>query len=330
MPGFDGAALRRREWLAFAAACGVAGAAGPAAAQSYPDQPIRLVVPFPGGGILDALARILARRLSTAVGQPVIVDNRPGAGGNIGTEFVARSAPNGYTVVIVGTGLLSTALLQPGLPYSPLKELAPIAMLATTPGTLVAYPGAPYKTVGEMVAYAKANPKKLSFATAGNGSLGHMLGEWINTVAGIDMLHIPYKGGSSASIDVMSGRVPLWIDVASNREMILSGKVRALAVTSRQRTPLLPDVPTLMESGIAVDGFTWWGLMAPKQTPSPIIDRLSAEIGKIIASPEAREEMARLGVDPDYRPPAELASFMRNEMEKLSRIVKSANIKGGE
>jgi tripartite-type tricarboxylate transporter receptor subunit TctC len=331
MPALDLTHVRRRRWLAFVAACaaGRGAAAAAAAAPEFPDQPVRLVVPFPSGGVLDARARSVGRRLSTALGQAVVVDNRPGAGGNIGTELVAHSPPNGYNRVISGTSLVSTGLLQPDLTFSPMRDLTPVAMLATSPGTVVAYPGAPFKTILEMVAYAKANPHKLSYASAGNGSLGHLLGAWINSAAGIDLLHVPYKGGSAASIDVISGRVPLWIDVAANRQMILAGKVRALAVTSRQRTPVLPDVPTLIESGINVEGFTWWALMAPAGTPRPVLDRLSAEIGKIIASPGEREDLARLGVDADYRPPGEVSAFMRGEFAKWSRVIKEAGIKVG-
>ncbi|MBG9386435.1 Bug family tripartite tricarboxylate transporter substrate binding protein [Caenimonas aquaedulcis] len=322
------AALGRRECLAFLAACGLAG---PAAAQSsFPDQPIRLVIPFPSGGILDVMARMLGRRLATALGQPVIVDNKPGAGGNIGTEFVVRSKPDGSNLVISGASLVSTVLLQPNLSFNPMKDLAPVAMLATTPGSIVAYPGAPFKTIQEMVAYAKANPGKLSFATAGNGSLGHMLGAWLNAVAGIDLLHVPYRGGAAASIDVIAGRVPLWFDVAANREMTLAGKVRALAVTSKQRTPVLPNVPTLIESGYNVDGYTWWALMAPAETPRTIVDRISSEMAKIIAAPAAREELVRLGVDPEYRPPAELTAFMRTEYDKWGKVIRDAGIKSNE
>jgi tripartite-type tricarboxylate transporter receptor subunit TctC len=306
MPAVEHSLLRRRQWLAFIAAC---GAQGIAMAEGFPDQPIRLVVPFPPGGVLDVLARSLGRRLGSNLGQPVIVDNRPGAGGGIGTEFVVHSAPNGNTLVISGISLVTAPLLQPDLPYSPMKDLTPVAMLASTPGSVVAYPGAPFATIGGMVAHAKANPGKLSFATAGNGSLGHMLGAWINSAAGIDLLHVPYKGGAAASVDVMAGRVPLWIDVAANHDMIDQGKLKALAVTSRERTPVLPTVPTLVESGIAVEGFTWWALMAPAQTPRPVVDRLSAEMGKIIGSDAEREEITRLSIQPDFRTPAQLQAF---------------------
>ena len=322
------AAPSRRECLAFLAACGLAGSAD--AQSSFPDQPVRLVIPFPAGGILDAMARMLGRRLGVALGQPIIVDNKPGAGGNIGTEYVVRSKPDGYNLVISGASLVSTVLLQPNLAFNPMKDLAPVAMLATTPGSIVAYPGAPFKTINEMVAYARANPGKLAFATAGNGSLGHMLGAWLNSVAGIDLLHIPYKGGSAASMDVIAGRVPLWIDVAANREMILAGKVRALAVTSRQRTPVLPNVPTLIESGYNVDGYTWWALMAPAETPRAIIDRIGFEMAKIIALPAARDELTRLGVDPEYRPPADLTAFMRSEYDKWGKVIRDAGIKANE
>jgi len=328
MPVSDLAPLHRRQWLALIAALGAAG--GARAQTSSSAQPIRVVIPFVAGGVLDALGRSLSRRLGIALNQSVIVDNRPGAGGNIGTEFVVRAAPDGNTLVITGISLVSTALLQPDLPFSPIRDLAPVAMLATTPGIVVAYKGAPYSTITEMVAYGKANPGKLSFATAGNGSLGHLLGAWINSVTGIDMQHVPYKGGAAAAIDVIGGRVPLWIDVASNREMINAGKVKALAVTTRQRTPVLPDVPTLIESGIPVEGFTWWALMAPRATSPKVIDRLSAEIGRIIASPEEREEIARLNIDADYRTPAQLTAFMKSELEKWTRVVKDAGIKTGE
>lgn len=317
--------LRRRDWVALAGAF-AAGGLAVGQTRRYPAEVIRLVIPFPSGGVLDAMARVLARRLATALGQAVVVDNRPGAGGNIGTEYVAHSKPDGYSLVISGASLVTAMLLQPRLPFNPMRDLAPVAMLASTPGSIVAYPGAPFTTIGEMIAYAKAHPRKLSFATAGNGSLGHMLGEWLNHDAGIDLLHVPYKGGSAAAIDVIAGRVPLWIDVAANREMVLAGKVRALAVTSRRRAQALPDVPTLIESGYDIDGFTWWALMAPAATPRDIVERLSAEIGGIIASPAGRDELVRLAVEPDFRPAADLAAFMGSELDKWGRVVRETNM----
>jgi tripartite-type tricarboxylate transporter receptor subunit TctC len=323
------ALLRRREVLAGAAAS-AASLALPAFAQAT-DSPIRIVVPFPPGGVLDAMVRMLGQRLTTSLKQTVIVDNRAGAGGNIGSDFVAKAKPDGLTVLISGVSLVSAPLLVPGLPYLPTRDFTPVAMLGSTPGTLVAnaVPGVPFRNVKELVAYSRANPGKLSYATAGNGSLGHMLGSWINQVAGTDLLHVPYKGGSAAAIDVIAGRVPLWIDVASNREMILAGKVKCLAVTSAQRTSVLPDVPTLQEQGVNVDGFTWWAMMAPAGTPRPQVDRLSNAIGAIINSAEGKAEFERLAIDRNYRTPDDFQAFFKSENAKWSRIIRENNITGG-
>lgn len=315
---------RRRHWLTLAAAAALTRTS--AAMDRYPARPIRIVIPFSSGGVLDAVARNLAHRMTDAFGETVLVDNRPGGGGHIGMELVAHSKPDGYTFVISGASLVTSVLLQPRLPYQPLRDLAPVAMLASTPGCIMAYPGAPFTTIKEMIAYAKSNPGKLSFATAGAGSLGHMLGEWLNHDAGIDLVHVPYKGGSAAEIDVIAGRVPLWIDVAANREMVLAGKVRALAVTSVRRAQASPGVPTLIESGYDIDGFTWWALMAPSDTPKPIVDKVTAEIGKIIASPEGRHDLLQFAVEPDYRSPAELSAFLRSELDKWGKVVRETKM----
>jgi len=321
--------LRRR--LGLAAMCALAASVPPALAQAstYPTRPIRLIVPFPAG-VMDTLARILARAMGASLGQSIVVENRPGAGGNIGMDAGAKAPADGYTLVMGATSMLTAPLLSSSLPYDPVKDFEPLGMLATTSNVLVAHPDVPFKTVKEMVAYAKANPGKLSYASSGNATLSHLLGEWLNAEAGIDLVHVPYRGGSQAAVDVISGRVPLWFDnVATGRVNVEAGKLRAIAVTSGERSSLMPDVPTFAESGYpGLVGGSWWALFAPAGTPKAITQRLTQEAAQGLQAPDSVRELESLGLTPAYSTPEQFAEFFRVHTAKWKKIIAAGNIKG--
>ena len=266
----------------FAAATMVPAAA---VAQAYPTKPIRLVVPFPAGGSLDVVARAIGQKLTEAWGQPVVIDNRPGAGGNIGADLVAKSAPDGYTIL---EGALSTHAVNVSLyakmPYDPVKDFAPITLVAVTPNVLVLNASYPVNSVPELLAYARANPGKLSFGSGSNGSAGHLAGELFKTEAGVDMVHIPYKGGAPALQALLAGDTQLMFDnLANSAAQLKAGKLKALAVTTAKRSSLIPELPTLSETGLpGFDIYTWWGFMAPAGTPKEIVAKWNAEVTRIL------------------------------------------------
>jgi tripartite-type tricarboxylate transporter receptor subunit TctC len=301
-----------------------------ALAQAYPSKPIRLVVPFPAGGSLDVIARAIGQKLSEAWGQPVIVDNRPGAGGNIGADLVAKSAPDGYTVL---EGALSThavnVSLYAKLPYDPIKDFAPITLVAVTPNVLVLNPSVPANSVKELIAYAKANPGKLSFGSGSNGSAGHLAGELFKIDAGVDMVHVPYKGAAPAMQDLLGGQIQLMFDnLANSMQQVRAGKLKALAVTTQQRSPLVPDLPTLAEAGVpGFDISTWWGFMAPAGTPSYIIAKWNTEVTRILRTPEMKAVFALQGAEPAPDTPEQFASFIKSEIPKYAKIVKESGAK---
>jgi tripartite-type tricarboxylate transporter receptor subunit TctC len=321
----------RRRLAAIVALFGLAALAAPVTAQeNWPTRPITYVVPFPTGGTTDTLARLIAQRLGQALGTTVVVDNKPGAGGNIGSEFVARAAPDGYT--ILGGTISSHAInvsLYPKLPYDPLKSFAPITLIGSNRNVLVVPAGSPFKSVADILKALKDKPGSLSFASAGNGTSQHLSGEMFKTLGGVDMVHVPYKGSGPAIQDVMSGQVPLMFDTSVVAgPHIQGGKLRALAVTSSKRSAAMPDVPTVAEAGIAgYEVVSWQAIFAPAGTPQPIVQRLHAEIAKILKSPEMQERLAKLGMDASGMAPAELAAFQKSEIEKWARVIKAANVK---
>src|SRR5205085_4512805 len=271
------------------AACLVVAAFGqPTEAQTFPAKPVKLVVPFPPGGPLDAAGRAIADKLTQTWGQPVVVDNKPGAGGNIGADLVAKSPPDGYTVVM---GALSTHAVNPSLyptmPYDAAKDFAPITLVAVTPNVLVVNPSLPVHSVKELIAYAKANPGKLSFGSGSNGSAGHLAGELFKVDAGVDMTHIPFKGGAPATQALLAGDTQLMFDnLANAMPQVKAGKLRALAVTTAERSKLAPDLPTMAEAGLrGFDISTWFGLLAPAGTPPDVIARWNADVTRILAAP---------------------------------------------
>ena len=305
--------------------------ASPSFAQDkWPSKPITYVVPFPAGGTTDILARLISQKLGPALGTTVIVENRAGAGGNIGSDFVAKAAPDGYT--ILGGTISSHAInvsLYPKLPYDPVKSFAPVALIGTNANVLVVGAASPYKTVQELTAAAKAKPGSVSFASAGNGTSQHLSGELYKGIAGLDMVHVPYKGSAPAMQDVIGGQVPMMFDTSVVAgPFIESGKVRALAVTSAKRTPQLPNVPTMAESGIAgYDLQSWQGIFAPAGTPAPILQRLQTEIAKIIKSPEIQERLGKLGMEPSALTAEQFAAFQASEIVKWAKVIKAGNIK---
>ena len=309
----------------------IANFCGTAAAQDkWPSKPITYVVPFPAGGTTDILARLISQKLGPALGGTVIVENRAGAGGNIGSDFVSKAAPDGYT--ILGGTISSHAInvsLYPKLPYDPVKSFAPVALIGTNANVLVVGAASPYKTVQELTAAAKAKPGSISFASAGNGTSQHLSGELYKGIAGLDMVHVPYKGSAPAMQDVIGGQVPMMFDTSVVAgPFIESGKVRALAVTSAKRTPQLPNVPTMAESGIAgYDLQSWQAIFAPAGTPAPILQRLQSEVVKIIKSPEIQERLGKLGMEPSALTAEQFAAFQVAEIAKWAKVIKAGNIK---
>jgi tripartite-type tricarboxylate transporter receptor subunit TctC len=300
------------------------------AQSNYPTKPIRLVVPFPPGGATDILAREVAQRLTEAWGQSVVVDNRPGAGGNIGTELVAKSAPDGYTLEMgtVGTHAINASLYSK-LPYDHVKDFAPVILVAGVPNVLVVNLSLPVNSVQELIAYAKANPGKLNFASSGSGTSIHLSGELFKVMAGVDMTHVPYKGSAPALQDLIGGRVQLMFDnLPPSLPQIKGGKLKALAVTSSTRAPALPDTPTIAESGLpGFEASSWFGVLAPAGTPPAIIAKLNAEIAKWLTTPEAREKLLALGADAAGGTPEDFARHIQLETTKWAKVVKDSGAK---
>jgi tripartite-type tricarboxylate transporter receptor subunit TctC len=297
---------------------------------TYPSRPIRFIMPYPVGGTIDMSGRLVAQQIGETLGQQVVVDNRTGAGGTLGTEMAAKAPPDGYTIVMGGTGTLA---ISPGLGrplgYDPISDFAPISLLATTPYVLVAHPSVAVRSVRELITLAKAQPGKLNFASGGSGSAPHLVGEMFRTRAGIDVVHIPYKGSSPAKIDLVAGRVQLFFTgIPPVLSEVRNGTLRALGVTSAKRTATLPDVPTIAESGVTgFDVSPWFGILAPAKTVPAVIARLNHDIVKALGDPKLRERLSRDGVDAVGSAPREFSSFIRIEMDKWSKAVKESGAK---
>jgi tripartite-type tricarboxylate transporter receptor subunit TctC len=294
---------------------------------AYPDKPVRLVVPFPAGGATDFMARSLAQKLGERLGQTVVVDNRGGAGGGVGAEAVATSPPDGYTLLFSTMGVLAiNPSLYKSLRYDPVKSFVPVSLTHATANMLVVHPSVPAKNVQELIAYAKANPGKLTFGSAGNGTSSHLAGELFKSMAGIDITHVPYKGTGPALTDLLTGRISMMIDTVSvHVENVNAGKVRALGVTGTKRVPSMPSVPTIAESGLpGYDVSIWLGVLAPAGTPADIVDRLNAEIGKVMSDPEMKAQLAKAGIEALHSTPAEFAATIRNDTAKWSKVVKAS------
>ena len=296
-------------------------------ADGYPAKPIRFVVPYPAGGPLDTVARLLGQKVSESTKQPVIVDNKPGAGGNIGADAVAKAPPDGYTILM---GAVATHAINPTLyasmPYDSVRDFAPVTQVASTPNVLVVHPAVPASTVREFIAYAKSNPGKLNFGSGSTGSAGHLAGELFKSMAGVDMTHVPYKGAAPAMNDLIGGQIQLMFDnLASSLAQVRGGKIRALAVTTAQRSALAPELPTIAESGLpGFDISTWFGVFVPAGTPREVVDRLHAEFAKALAAPDIREKMLNLGAEPVASRPEEFAAYIRAEADKYARVIKAS------
>jgi tripartite-type tricarboxylate transporter receptor subunit TctC len=320
---------RRRILAAAACAAALLYAAG-AVAQAWPAKPIRLMVPFPPGGSTDIVARIVAQKLSERLGQSIVIENRGGAGGTIGTAVIARSAPDGYNLTVAST---STHVVAPGvytrLEYDPVKDFAPVSLMAVSPYLLVVNPSVPAKTLQELIALAKKQPGKLNYASAGVGSTTHLAMEMLKYASSTYMLHIPYNGNGPAGTAVVGGQVEvLFGSLPALLPHAKSGRVRALAVGTPKRSPSLPDVPTVAESGYAgFDASLWLAIMAPAGTPQPILERLNKEIVALIGAAETREALDKAGAEPLTSTPAELATMIRDGVSKYAQIIKTAGIK---
>ncbi len=305
----------------------LAASATLAPAQAWPAKPIKYIVPFAAGGTTDILARTVGEKLSVALGQPVVIENKPGAGGGLGAEFVAKAAPDGYTIL---GGTISThainASLYKNLPYDPVKDFAPVILIARVPNMLVINVDVPAKSVPELIALLKANPDKYSFASSGNGTSQHLSGELFKSMSGTEMQHIPYKGSPPALQDVMGGQVTMTFDnITTAWPLAKAGKLRALAVTTAKRSAVAPDVPTLAESGLP--GFeigSWQGVFAPAGTPPEIVRRLNMEIAKILAMPDVKEKLAALGAEVSPNTPEEFLVLVKSEGVKWADVVKKS------
>lgn len=307
--------------LVLAALCGIA----PAASAAYPDKPIRLIVPFPPGGAADVMARGMAQRLGQELGQQVVIDNRGGAGGTTAAEAAVKSPADGYTLFFgtMGTQAINPAM-YPRLRYDPQKDFAPISLTHITPRVLIVGPSVAAKNIGELIALAKSKPRGLTYGSAGNGSSSHLSGALFEALAGVDMVHVPYKGSSPLLVDVLAGRVDMTFDSYTvYEEHIKAGKVHPLGVTSKSRIAALPQVPTIAEAGLkGYDVSNWLGVLAPAGTPKDVIATLHAALGRAMATPALRTQLVALGIEPTFSTPEEFAALVRTELPKWAEIVK--------
>ena len=298
--------------------------AGGAIADEYPSKPIRFVAPYPPGSVTDILARIIGQKLTESWKQPVIVENRGGGGSVIGTDIVAKAPPDGYTILLVAPDLAINQSLRSKLPYDAEKSFAPVTLLVFGPTVLCVHPSLPVSNLRELIAYAKSRPGQLSYASGGNGTVGHLGMELLKHMAGIDMVHVPYKGTAAVVTAVLSGEVQVaFAQMATVRPQFLSGKLRVLAVASGVRAQAMPDLPTVAEAGLP--GFkadVWFGVVAPAGTPSAIVSRLNSEIGRIIRMPDVREQLLPQGIEPVTNTPEEFAALIHTEIAKWAELVK--------
>jgi len=307
-------------------AVGLLTLAGLTHAQTWPTRPIKLVVPFAAGGTTSILARAMADKLSPLLGQPVIVDNRPGAGGNVGMDAVAKSEPDGYTLLMGPIGLAINPALYSKMSFDPLKDLAPIGLYAGVPNLLVVHPSVPAQSLKDLIALFKANPGKYNYASNGNGTSSHLAAEMLKSSAGVDIVHIPYKGGAPAMADLLAGQVTMLFDqMPAVMPQVKGGKVRALGVSSAQRSAAAPDVPSLAEAGLpGFDMTVWFGLLAPARTPPAVLQRVNTEMSKVLQDPEFRSFLAGLGVSPLGGSPEAFAAFIQTETQRWAQVVKAS------
>ena len=304
--------------------------AGVAGAQSYPSRPVRVIVPWPPGQATDIAARVVAQKLQEAFGQPFVIDNKPGAGGSIGTDAVAKSAADGYTLLAASSGPVSVMPSLQKLPYDPLKDLAPISLICRNAYVLVTNPSFPAKNAREFIAELRANPDKYTFSSSGTGATAHLFAELFNSTAGIKARHIPYKGTAPAITDIINGQIAYTMEtVAATLPHVQSGRLKALGVSSAHRTVAMPDVPTIAEATDLknFDAAAWIGYAAPAGTPREVLQRLSTEMHRILQAADMKDRLASLGLDPAPSSPDEMAGFLAREQERFAQIIKAANIR---
>jgi tripartite-type tricarboxylate transporter receptor subunit TctC len=296
------------------------------AADAYPSKPIRFIVPYPAGGGVDMLARVVAPRLSERLGQQVVVDNRGGAGGNIGTELAARSVPDGYTIVMGAAALAINVSLYRKLPFDPLRDFSPVTLLASTPNLVAVHPSLPAKSVSELVRIARSAPDRINYASAGNGTTSHLAGVLLASMANVRLVHVPYKGTTPAVVALLSGEVPLMLAPALTvLPHVHAGKLRALAITSAKRSEALPDLPTVAESGVAgYEASQWYGVLVPAGTPEPIVSRLNREIAGIMRARDVKDKLAGEGSLAVGNSPEEFGSYLKSEIVKWNAVIKSS------
>jgi tripartite-type tricarboxylate transporter receptor subunit TctC len=321
--------MKRRDFLAGGVAAAFAGAgADHVLAQDYPSKPVRILVSTAPGGMADTLGRLLAAHLTQAMGQQFFVENRGGAGNIIGIDLVAKSPPDGYTLLVCAGTITINHIVYKKLPYDVVRDLVPITQLVSVPNVLVVHPSQPFKTLAEFIAAAKAKPGQINFASAGVGSNLHLSMELLKAMTGINVVHVPYKGVGPAMADLLGGHVASMVsNVASARPHVMSGKLRALAVTSRNRAPALPDVPSMDEAGVkGYEVLNWFGMFAPAGTPAPIVTRVHAEAKKLLEAPEMRKRLANEGAQPIASTPSDFAAFVKSEIAQWSKIGRAAKI----
>ena len=313
--------------LAVLLSCALLGAA--TCAQDYPNRPIRIIVPFSPGGAVDGPTRVLAQELAKRLKQQVLIDNRPGAGATIGSEAVAKSVPDGYTLLLASQTNAISATLYPKLNFAPIDDFVGISLLGREPGVLVLHPSFPAKTVAELISYAKARPGQVNYASSGNGSGQHLFMALFASMSGIQLTHVPYRGSGQATTDLLAGTVPMAMPgTAGMVAHIKAGKLRPLATSGLTRSPQLPDVPTLAEAGLAGYGaYVWMGLLAPKGTPPAIIERLNRELKAVLATPEVKTHFADAGIEIVASTPAEMDAYFRDERDRWARVVKDTGAK---
>jgi len=319
----------RRQFLHLAAgAVALPALSRIARAQTYPSRPVRLIVPFAPGGGTDIAARLIGQWLSERLGQQFMIDNRPGAGSNIGTEAVVKAPPDGYTLLLVGTFNAVNTTLYEKLNFNFIRDIAPVAGISRVPNVMAVHPSFPAKTVPEFIAYAKANPGKINMASAGNGASEHVLGELFKLMAGVDLVHVPYRGAGPALSDLLGGQVQVMFGtMPASIQYIRAGNLRALAVTTALRSEALPDLPTVGDFLPGYEASTWYGVGVPKNTPTEIVQKLNKEINAALADPKLKARLADLGAEPMAMTPVEFEKFVADETEKWGKVVRAVNIK---
>jgi len=300
-----------------------------ALAQSFPARPVRIIVPFPPGGATDVMARVIAQKLSESWGQQAVVENKPGASGSIGSDLVAKSAADGYTLLLQGTQHAINLSIYKQLPYDTLRDFTPVAYIAVAPFLLVLHPSVPANSVAELIAYIKAKPGGVNYGSSGVGGAAHLAGEMFKTAAGVQLTHIPYKGAAPAMADLLGGQVPMVFDpIPTSLPHVRGGRIKAIAITSAQRTPLMPEVPTIAESGLpGFEAVAWFGLYAPAATPADVVSKLNADVNRVLRLPEVKEKFAALGADSAPMTPDQFAVHLRAEIAKFAKAIKDSGAK---